>query len=199
MTSRRWLTLALLGAAVALLVGRGFATLYADYLWFSALGAPEVWRARTVTLLVLRGVSAVLGGLFGPVSTGRLQVRWITLAAIGVTAVALLVLLLLLYRTSLGLHMRAASADFQTARLLGVQANRVITAAVAMSGVLAAIVAVILTVQTPFVTPDFALRDTIVVLVGVVVGGLDRLWTATLGGFTIGFATSVLGEVLPAS
>ena len=26
-------------------------------------------------------------------------------------------------------------------------------------------------------------------LVGVVVGGIDRLWTATLGGFTIGFAT----------
>ncbi len=64
MTSRRWLTLALLGAAVALLVGRGFATLYADYLWFSALGATEVWRARTATLLVLRGGSAVLGGLF---------------------------------------------------------------------------------------------------------------------------------------
>ena len=64
MTSRRWLTLALLGAAVALLVGRGFATLYADYLWFSALGAPEVWRARTVALLLLRGASAVLGGLF---------------------------------------------------------------------------------------------------------------------------------------
>ena len=25
-------------------------------------------------------------------------------------------------------------------------------------------------------------------LVGVVVGGIDRLWTATLGGFAIGFA-----------
>jgi branched-chain amino acid transport system permease protein len=95
--------------------------------------------------------------------------------------------------------MRAAAADFQTARLLGVNADRVITAAVLISGVLAAAVAVILTVQTPLVTPDFALRDTIIVLVGVVVGGLDRLWTATLGGFAIGFATSLLGELLPAA
>jgi branched-chain amino acid transport system permease protein len=56
---------------------------------------------------------------------------------------------------------------------------------------------VILTVQTPFVTPDFALHDTIIVLVGVVVGGIDRLWTATLGGFAIGFASGIINGALP--
>ena len=69
--------------------------------------------------------------------------------------------------------------------------------AVFLSGLLAATVAVILTVQFPFVGRDFALRETIVVLVGVVVGGIDRLWTATLGGFAIGFATGVINGVLP--
>jgi branched-chain amino acid transport system permease protein len=93
--------------------------------------------------------------------------------------------------------MRAAATDFTTARLLGVRANRVIAFAVFLSGLLAAIVAVMLTVQFPFVQPDFALRDTIVVLVGVVVGGIDRLWTATLGGFAIGFTTGVINGALP--
>jgi branched-chain amino acid transport system permease protein len=81
--------------------------------------------------------------------------------------------------------------------LLGVRANRVIGVAVLLSGLLAATVAVILTVQSPLVAPDFALRETIVVLVGVVVGGIDRLWTATLGGFTIGFATGLINGALP--
>jgi branched-chain amino acid transport system permease protein len=125
------------------------------------------------------------------------DVRKITIAAVIVAAVTLGLLALLLARTTIGLHMRAAAVDFGTARLLGVRANRVIGFAVFLSGLLAATVAVILTVQFPFVGPDFALRETIVVLVGVVVGGIDRLWTATLGGFAIGFATGVINGVLP--
>ena len=125
------------------------------------------------------------------------DVRKITIAAVIVAAVTLGLLALLLARTTIGLHMRAAAADFGTARLLGVRANRVIGFAVFISGLLAATVAVILTVQFPFVGPDFALRETIVVLVGVVVGGIDRLWTATLGGFAIGFATGIINGVLP--
>ncbi len=93
--------------------------------------------------------------------------------------------------------MRAAAMDFGTARMLGVRANRVIGGAVLISGALAAVVAVMLTVQTPLVTPDFALRDTIVVLAGVVLGGLNRLVPATLGGFSIGFASGLLGGALP--
>jgi branched-chain amino acid transport system permease protein len=125
------------------------------------------------------------------------DVRKVTLVAVGAAVVALAALALLLTRTTIGLHTRAAAADFETARLLGVRANRVIGFSVLLSGVLAAGVAVILTVQFPLVTPDFALRDTIVVLVGVVVGGLDRLWTATLGGFAIGFASGVINGALP--
>ena len=138
-----------------------------------------------------------LAGLREAVTVAGIDVREITIVAVLVAAVALGLLALLLARTTIGLHMRAAAADFPTARLLGVRANRVIGFAVLLSGLLAATVAVILTVQSPLVRPDFALRETIVVLVGVVVGGIDRLWTATLGGFTIGFATGVINGALP--
>ena len=131
------------------------------------------------------------------ISIGGVDVRKVTILAVGVSLVALVIIALLLNKTTIGLHTRAAASDFRTARLLGVRANRVITFAVVISGVLAAAVAMLLVVGNPLVTPDYALHETIVVLIGVVVGGIDRLWTATLGGFTIGFASGVINALLP--
>jgi branched-chain amino acid transport system permease protein len=142
-------------------------------------------------------VAGSIAPLNQAITVGGVHIRKVTIVAVIVAAVALVLLAVLLTRTTIGLHTRAAASDFRTARLLGVRANRVIAFAVLLSGILAATVAVLLTVQLPLVTSDFALRDTIVVLVGVVVGGIDRLWTATLGGFTIGFASGVINGLLP--
>jgi branched-chain amino acid transport system permease protein len=150
-------------------------------LWFGPLGK----------------IAGSLAKLNQPVTVGEVDVRKITIVAIVVAAATLLALVLLLGRTQVGLQMRAAALDFGTARMLGVRADRVIGAAVLLSGVLAAIVAVMLTVQTPLVTPTFALSDTIIVLAGVVLGGMTRLVSATLGGFAIGFASGLLGGALP--
>jgi branched-chain amino acid transport system permease protein len=142
-------------------------------------------------------VASSIAPLNQVVTIHGVDVRKVIFVSVAVAAAILLLLALLLARTTIGLHMRAAAADFATARLLGVRANRVIGFAVFLSALVAATVAVLMTVQNPFVSPDFALRDTIVVLVGVVVGGMNRLWTATLGGFAIGFATGVINGALP--
>jgi branched-chain amino acid transport system permease protein len=142
-------------------------------------------------------IASSLAPLNRPVTISGVDIRKIAIVSVVVAVVCLLLLQLLLTRTAVGLQMRAASMDFGTARLLGVRANRVIGGAVLVSGALAAVVAVMLTVQNPLVTPDFALRDTIVVLAGVVLGGLNRPIPATLGGFAIGFASGLLGGALP--
>ncbi len=141
--------------------------------------------------------AASVASLNRAVTVWGVEVRKVTIVAVVVAIVALGLLALLLTRTRIGLQMRAAATDFATARLLGVRANTVIGAAVLLSAVIAAAVSVLLTVQNPLVAPDFALKETIIVLVGVVVGGIDRLWTATLGGFSIGFATGVINGALP--
>lgn len=142
-------------------------------------------------------IASSLAALNRPWTISGVDIRKIAIVSVAVAAGCLLMLQMLLTRTSLGLHMRAASIDFKTARMLGVRANRVIAGAVLVSGLFAAVCAVMLTVQSPLVTPDFALQDTIVVLAGVVLGGLNRPVPATLGGFAIGFASGVLGGALP--
>ncbi len=133
------------------------------------------------------------------VEIGDLRIRWVTFASIGVGIVLLSATTLFLNRTTTGLQMRAAAHDFRTARILGVRANRVIQIAFLIGGVLAAAATVLVVVQRPLVTPTFGFQLAIPALVGMVVGGMDRVVTATLGGFVLGVATSVLADVLPSS
>jgi branched-chain amino acid transport system permease protein len=139
-----------------------------------------------------------LAQLNAPWDIFGVEIKKLAVIAVATAAGALVILQLLLTRTPLGLHMRAAAMDFRTARLLGVRANRVIGAAVIISGLLAATATVFLSAQAIDVGYTFGLQDTIIVLAGVVVGGMNRPIPATLGGFSIGFATGILGGVLPA-
>jgi branched-chain amino acid transport system permease protein len=171
--------------------------------------SPAVMLVATFAVaFVLQNIALIAFGSFGKTAGafGQLQAPWdifgveirkIAIVAIATTAVCLALLQFLLTRTSVGLHMRAASMDFRTARMLGIRANRVITGAVLISGLLAGIAAVMLSVQQTQITSTFALPETIYVLMGVVVGGLNRPIPATLGGFSIGFAFGLLGGTLP--
>lgn len=138
----------------------------------------------------------VLSTLNQSATHGTLHIRYVTIMMIVVGLLLLAGTALILARTKIGLQMRAAAIDFRAARLLGVRADSVISFAFMLAGVFAAVVALLITVQNPLVTPTFGLDITIVALVGAVVGGVDRLWSATAGGFFVGFVTSVLGDVV---
>lgn len=133
------------------------------------------------------------------VDIAGLRIRWVTLVSIVVGALLLGATSLLLTRTSIGLQVRAAAADFSMARILGVRANTVITTAFVLAALLAGVVSLLLSVQRPLATPTFGFLVIIPALVGIVVGGMDRLVPATLGGFAIGVATGLLGNLLPSA
>jgi branched-chain amino acid transport system permease protein len=173
--------------------------------------SPAVMLVATFAIAVLlQNVALVWFGPLGktagqfaylnaPVDIAGVEIKKIAVIAVATAAGCLLILQVLLTRTSVGLHLRAASADFRTARMLGVRANRVIAGAVVVSGLFAAVAAVMLSVQTSQITSTFGLQETIYVLAGVVLGGLSRPIPATLGGFSIGFAIGILGGALPAN
>ena len=141
----------------------------------------------------------LLSSLNQSATSGSIHIRWVTIAELGLGLLLLGGTALILGRTTIGLQMRAAAADFRAARLIGVKADRVIRFAFVLAGVLAAVVSLLLTVSQPLVTPTFGLDVVILALVGAVLGGVDRLASATAGGFLIGFIISFLGDELPAS
>jgi branched-chain amino acid transport system permease protein len=141
-------------------------------------------------------IVGTLGTLNRAFTVDGVDIRWILLVTV-VTGIALLAATAaLLDRTNVGLHIRAAATDFRTSRILGVRANRVILLSFVISGVLAAAVSVLYTVSNPLVQPSMGVPITIFALVGVVVGGLDRLWSAALGGFTVGFVYGLFSDAL---
>ena len=64
MTSRRWVVVAIGTAAVVLILGRALSGLYVEYQWYAAMDAEAIWRARFANLLLLRGLSGIVGTLF---------------------------------------------------------------------------------------------------------------------------------------
>jgi branched-chain amino acid transport system permease protein len=130
---------------------------------------------------------------------GGLAVSNLEFLTLGLTAVVLGGLGWLLYRTGAGLAMRAAAENFEMARLLGVQADRVIALSFAISGALAATVGVLLVMQTGQVSPTMGLTPVLVGFVAVVIGGFGRMFGAVLGGLLLGAVSSLLGAYLPDS
>jgi branched-chain amino acid transport system permease protein len=117
-----------------------------------------------------------------------------------VVSIALLVLLtIFLRRTTLGIALRAAADDFTMARVLGVRANQVIATAFAISGLLAGVVAILWVGRVGTVTPDLGATPVLIAFVAIVIGGMDRLVGAVIGGFLIGFLSTGLQFILPQS
>lgn len=147
-------------------------------------------RPKSVATPTFVGESTQVAGLSVP------NLEFLTL---GLTAAVLVGLGWLLYRTRAGLAMRAAAENFEMARLLGVRADRVIALAFAISGALAAVVGVLLVMQTGQVSPTMGLTPVLVGFVAVVIGGFGRMFGAVLGGMLLGAASSLLGAYLPDS
>jgi len=133
----------------------------------------------------------------GTLDLGVAQVGVIQAVSIAVTIATLVALNLFLRRTVLGIGMRAAAQDFDATRVMGVRANRVISAAFAISGVLAGIAAVLWIAQRGSVDPTMGFVPVVKAFIAVVLGGLGSLSGAVAGGLVLGVLEVFLRAYLP--
>ena len=132
-----------------------------------------------------------------PVSIVGASIPLLQLIVIITTLIVVLTLALLLKKTRIGLEMRAAAENFTMARLLGVRANVVIMGAFALSGAMAAAVAMIMATQTGVADIRMGGQIMLVAFIATVIGGLGSLPGAVAAGFLIGAASVVLQGFLP--
>ena len=144
-----------------------------------------------------RGVS-VGSSLAESVRFGSFRIPQYNLVTIIAVLVIVIMLRIFLTKTSVGISMRAASEDFDAARLIGVHANVVIMSAFLLSGLIAAVVGYLLISQTGVVTPTAGLLPALLGFVAVVIGGMGSLPAAALGGVVLGVTQVSLQYLLPA-
>jgi branched-chain amino acid transport system permease protein len=137
------------------------------------------------------------GMLAGAVSIGSHQIGTIQLLSIFIAAASLVGLLVFFRSTLLGIGMRAAAEDFDVSRLMGLNANRIIATAFAVSGVLAGVAGILWLFQRGSVDPLMGFVPVLKAFIAVVLGGMGSLTGAVAGGFILGVVEVLLRAFLP--
>ena len=201
-----WLAMA--GCGVIMAVAAGIAT---DYLAFRPVRAKSVTavlitsfafstllqnaallfispRPRAVPLPELFSRTVEFAGVITPVRN---------LITIAVAVIMLGIFSWLMRSTALGIAMRAAATNFRMARMMGIPANLIISAAFAISGLLAGAVAILWIGRIGTVVPGIGLQPLLIAFIATVIGGMRSLPGAVVGGFLLALIDTALNYTLP--
>ncbi|BAS27759.1 branched-chain amino acid ABC transporter permease [Limnochorda pilosa] len=106
-------------------------------------------------------------------------------------------LLFLIYRTKIGMAMRAVSTDMEVTRLMGVDVDRVISYTFAVGSALAAAGGIMWAFKYPQIQPLMGLYPGWKAFTAAVVGGIGSIAGATVGGFVIGMVEILFVAFFP--
>ena len=116
-----------------------------------------------------------------------------------IIALALMIALqLIVYRTKTGRAMRAVSFNLQSAKLMGINTDRIIAFTFSLGSALAAAAGVLVAIRIPRIDPLMGILVGLKAFVAAVLGGIGNIPGAMLGGLIIGITeTMVVGYLSP--
>ena len=94
--------------------------------------------------------------------------------------------------TKVGIAMRAVSKDFETAQLMGIKINTVISVTFVIGSVLAAVGSILYFTNYSAVTPTIGALPGLKAFVAAVFGGIGSIPGAVIGAFVIGICETVI-------
>ena len=129
---------------------------------------------------------------------GSLSFDMANLVMLGVSAAAILILIIVLKRTRLGISIRALSMDAPTTGLMGVNVNRVVMATFFVAGALAGIAGVFVGIRTSL-TPQIGSLYTVKGFMVCVIGGLGSMNGALFAALILGIVETACGVIMGTS
>lgn len=131
-------------------------------------------------------------GLSSTVTIAGTPVKWVVILTPILVVILVLLLTLLINRTKVGMAMRAVSKDFETAQLMGIKINGVISVTFVVGSVLAAIGSILYFTNYSAVTPTIGSLPGLKAFVAAVFGGIGSIPGAVIGAFIIGICETII-------
>lgn len=139
----------------------------------------------------------VQGTLEIPVPGGTVPLRWSGLLIIVVSLVLAYALSSFVGNSRMGRAMRAVSQDPDTARLMGVDTDRIIVLTFVLGALLAGVAGILYGTDLGFINSDIGLQNGLFAFTAAVLGGIGNLKGAVVGGIVIGLVKTLGGQYLP--
>jgi branched-chain amino acid transport system permease protein len=165
---------------------------------------------RIASLITAIGVSFLLeyGGqfVFGPdpkffptlvekhvINLGGVVTTNYQLIVLGVAIVFMALLQYIVYGTKFGRAMRAVSFNFETASLMGIPTDKVISLTFVLGSMLAAVAGILYGLSYPKIDPLMGIMPGLKAFVAAVLGGIGNVPGAVVGGLIIGVIEAFVG------
>ena len=127
-----------------------------------------------------------------PVRLFGMETSRVTVITPFLTIALVIALVLLINHTKIGMAMRAVSVDFETAQLMGIKINSVISATFVIGSALAAIGSILYFTCYPAVNPTAGALPGLKAFVAAVFGGIGSVPGAVIGAFIIGLCENLI-------
>ena len=126
------------------------------------------------------------------ITIGTATTKVVTLVTPLLTILLVIALVTIIQKTKIGMAMRAVSKDFETAQLMGIKIDSVISTTFIIGSLLAAVGSVLYFSNYTSVTPTVGAMPGLKAFVAAVFGGIGSIPGAVIGAFIIGICETII-------